>query len=134
MELLSTAISGTIAIVTTLLGLSLGLISGLLVWWWKARGLRHMIADEIELNLTALNDWKEGEEWPVRSVYIWTSLQPLAPGVLSRKRIKAVAEFYYIQAEVYRDRKAGLQLSKNNAEKMKSAAVKTLGVLGASPA
>ena len=106
-EILSALIQGTFAIAATLRGFVLGLVSGVIAWWWKARGIRHMLTDEVEINWSALNRWKTGDPWPVRSVYIWQSLQPVVPGCLSRKRVKALAEFYYKQAQVYRERNEG---------------------------
>lgn len=107
MKILSDVLSGAFTIVATMLGFILGLVSGAIAWWWKARGIRHMLADEVEINLNAWKSSTPGPNWPVRSVYIWESLQPLVPGVLSRVRVKALMHFYYCQAKIYKKRDRG---------------------------
>jgi len=131
-EILAAFISGAFDIAATFLGFVLGLAAGLLTWWWKARGIRHMLGDEIETNWIALRDWQNGppERWPVRSVYIWQSLQTLVPGVLSRQRVKAVAHFYYRQAVLYRNRDDGRQLTPEEARALHELAGETLTTLG----
>jgi hypothetical protein len=130
MEILSTLLSGAFTILATLLGFILGLLSGVFVWWWKARGIRHMLADEVEVNWNQYARFKAGDDWPVRSVYIWQSLQPLVPGLLSRRRVKALADFYYLQAQVYKARATNLPLTQEQAEKLRDAAKETLERLG----
>ena len=60
--------SGAFAMLATLLDFVLGLLSGVIVWLWKAYGIRHMLADEVELNWNAYKKFKAGESWPVRKV------------------------------------------------------------------
>jgi hypothetical protein len=133
MELLATLLSGAFTILATLFGFILGLLSGVIVWLWKARGIRHMLADEVEVNWKAYTNFRAGSDWPVRSVYVWQSLQPLVPGVLSRTRVKALADFYYLQAQVYKERKANRLLTEEQAATLRDAAKKTLESLGRAP-
>lgn len=132
MEILSALLSGVFTILTTLLGFGLGLLSGVLAWWWKAHGIRHMLADEVEINGNAYAKFEAGSDWPIRSVYIWQSLQPLVPGLLSRRRVKALADFYYLQAQVYREREANRPLTSEQAATLRDAAQKALERLRAS--
>jgi hypothetical protein len=133
MEILSALISGTLAIAGVLLGFVLGLLSGIIVWLWKARGIRHMLADEVEINWNAFDKWETGDPWPVRSIYIWQSLQPVVPGILSRNRVKALARFYYRQAEIYKERDKGHELTVAAVERLDEVARETLQVLGRTP-
>lgn len=129
MEFLSTILSGAFSILATALGFLLGLVSGVIAWLWKARGIRDMLADEVEVNWNAYKRWTAGT-WPVRSVYIWQSLQPLVPGLLSRARVRALMDFYYLQAEIYKGREAGDTLTQWQVERLRTAAEETLKVLG----
>jgi hypothetical protein len=129
-EIISALLSAAFTIVATLFGFILGLLSGVIVWWWKARGIRHMLADEVEVNWKAYVNFSAGSDWPVRSVYIWQSLQPLVPGVLSRTRVKALTDFYYLQAQVYKERNEHRLLTQEEAATLRDAAKRTLEILG----
>ena len=129
-DIISAVIQGGFGIVAAVIGFGLGLFLGGGVWWWKARSIREMLADEVQINLTAFNKWNNRDPWPVRSVYTWEALQPVVPGLLSRKHVKALAEFYYKQAEIYRDRNMNLSLTEGKANELKTAAKHTLKVLG----
>lgn len=133
-EIVAAVVSGALGIVAALLGFAVGVVAALIAWWWKARGIRHMLADEIDTNRSAIEEWLAGarDGWPVRSNYIWQSLQALVPGVLSRERVKAAAHFYYRQSVLYKQRDRGNPLTEDEATRLQGLARDTLRVLGRS--
>ncbi len=113
--------------VSTVVGFILGMISGLAVWFWRARGIRDMLAQEIKNNLDGLES-ANGGEWPIRSNYVWESLRGQVPGVLRREEMRAIFEFHYQQARIYRSRNFARMTPEQKAE-LKSLACETLAKL-----
>lgn len=91
------------AIVGGVLGIAGSTAHALIARVSRRRGLEKMLGHEVEINLRGLSKWAEGVDRPVSSNYIWNALRGEVAGLLTHKQVVALSEFYYEQAQVYKN-------------------------------
>jgi hypothetical protein len=100
---ISAIIGGALGIAGAIIGFFCTALQATISRLWRRRGLRKMLGHEVSINIRELSKWEPPSALPVRSNYLWQALRGEVPGLLPHIEVVALSEFYYGQAEVYKN-------------------------------